>query len=248
MQSKATTVKQYLSELPADRREAIEKVRAVINANLDKGIEEGMSYGMIGYSIPHSIYPAGYHCDPKMPLPYAALASQKGYMSLYLMCLYTSDAYATQDGNLRWFLEAYARTGKKLDMGKSCIRFKNVEDLSLDVIGEAIKRATVKTTLAAYESALVQIAQAKEARAGSKAVATKGGAKAGANGGAKVAKASKQAAAGTPKPKTSKATKAIKASVKKVGKTSGSATSKNAAKGNSGKKAAASRGGTRSSR
>lgn len=168
MQSKATTVKQYLSELPADRREAIEKVRAVINANLDKGIEEGMSYGMIGYSIPHSIYPAGYHCDPKMPLPFAGLASQKGHMSLYLMCLYTSDAYANQEGNLKWFLEAYARTGKKLDMGKSCIRFKNVEDLSLDVIGEVIKRATVKTTLAAYESALVQMKQAKEARAGSK--------------------------------------------------------------------------------
>ena len=88
MQSKATTVKQYLAALPADRRSTIEAVRKVIVDNLDGDYEEGMQYGMIGYYVPHRIYPAGYHCDPKQPLPFASLASQKNYMSLYLMFLY----------------------------------------------------------------------------------------------------------------------------------------------------------------
>ena len=88
MQSKATSVDQYLAGLPADRRDAIEAVRAVILENLPKGYEEGMQYGMIGYYVPHRVYPAGYHCDPLQPLPFAALASQKNHMSLYLMCIY----------------------------------------------------------------------------------------------------------------------------------------------------------------
>lgn len=148
MQSKATTVAQYLAELPEDRRDAIETVRKVILKNLDKGYQEGMQYGMIGYFVPHSIYPAGYHCDPKQPLCYAGLASQKNYMSLYLMCVYDNESQIT------WFREAWEKTGKKLDMGKSCVRFKRVEDLALDVIGEAIRRAPVKTFLEFYETAL----------------------------------------------------------------------------------------------
>jgi hypothetical protein len=88
MQSKATTVAAYLAEIPVDRRAALERVRDVIRKNVDKNIEEGMTYGMIGYYVPHRVFPAGYHCDPKQPLPYAGLASQKNHMSLYLMSVY----------------------------------------------------------------------------------------------------------------------------------------------------------------
>ncbi|HXH39108.1 MAG TPA: DUF1801 domain-containing protein [Thermoanaerobaculia bacterium] len=145
MQSKATTVPEYLASLPADRRTAIETVRAVILANLDEDYDEGMAYGMIGYHVPHRIFPPGYHVDPKQGLPFAALASQKNYMSVYLMGLYPGS-----DG-ARWFYEAWAKSGKKkLDMGKSCIRFKKVDDLALDVLGEAIRRMPAKTYIELY--------------------------------------------------------------------------------------------------
>ena len=144
MQSKAATVEQYLKELPAERRQAINEVRAVILKNLDKNYEEGMQYGMIGYFVPHKLYPAGYHCDPKQPLPFACLASQKNYMSLYMM-----SEYRPGDD---WFKKAWEKTGKKLDMGKSCIRFKRVEDLALNVIGEAIRRMPAKKWIEVYES------------------------------------------------------------------------------------------------
>ncbi len=144
MQSKATTVKEYLAGLSQDRRKAIEAVRQVIRKNLPKGYEEGMQYGMIGYFVPHGLYPAGYHCDPKEPLPFAALASQKNYMSLYIM--FDSEFEA-------WFREAWAKTGKKLDRGKSCVRFKNIDDVPLEVIGRAIKRVPVKKFIEFYESA-----------------------------------------------------------------------------------------------
>lgn len=145
MQSKATTVNEYLAELPDDRRAAIAAVRKVILKNLDRGYEEGMQYGMIGYYVPHRIYPPGYHCDPKQPLPFVSLASQKNYMSLYLMCIY-DDA-----GNARRFQQAWAKTGKKLNMGMCCVRFKRIEDLALDVIGEEIKRMPVKKHIEHYE-------------------------------------------------------------------------------------------------
>jgi Domain of unknown function (DU1801) len=148
MQSKATTVDQYLSGLPAERRAAIETVRAVILANLDSDYEEGMQYGMIGYYVPHRVFPAGYHCDPRQPLTFAALASQKNHMALYLMCVYGHEPLA------KWFREAWAKTGKKLDMGKSCVRFKRVEDLALDVIGDAIRRVPAKKYLEHYEAAM----------------------------------------------------------------------------------------------
>lgn len=148
MQSKATTVAAYLASLPADRREAIDAVRKVFKDNLDPIIEEGMTYGMIGYYIPHSHYPAGYHCNPQMPLPYAGLASQKGYMSVYLMpCYMGSDLLA-------WFEKAWAKTGKKLNMGKCCIRFKKIDDLALDVIAEALRRGTASSYIELYESNL----------------------------------------------------------------------------------------------
>ncbi len=148
MQSKATTVAAYLAALPADRREAIEAVRAVIRKNLDKGYEEGMQYGMVGYFVPHRIYPPGYHCDPEQPLPFAGLASQKNYMSVYLMCTYGDGDY------LKWFRDAWAKTGKKLDMGRCCIRFKKLDDLPLDLIGEAIRRVPTSDYIAYYESVL----------------------------------------------------------------------------------------------
>ena len=147
MQSKATTVQQYLAELPTDRRSAIETVRAVILKNLDPTFEEGMQYGMIGFHVPHKVYPPGYHCDPKQPLPFVCLASQKNYMSLYLGC------YGNAEEE-RWFREAWAKTGKKLDMGKSCVRFKKLDDLALDVIGKSVRRTSAREFIQYYESFL----------------------------------------------------------------------------------------------
>src|SRR5262245_34994403 len=138
MQSKAATVEQYLKNLPAQRRDALQAVRHVILRNLDKEYEEGMQYGMIGYYVPHHVYPAGYHCDPRQALPFAGLASQKNHMAVYLMCVYGNEEQR------RSFEESWKRTGKKLDMGKSCIRFKKVEDLALDVLGEAIRRVPAR--------------------------------------------------------------------------------------------------------
>jgi hypothetical protein len=144
MQSKATTVDQYLAALPEDRRAALSAVRDVILENLDEDYEEGIQYGMIGYYVPHKVFPAGYHTDPKQPLPFASLASQKSHMAVYLMCVYGQQE--------QWFREAWAKTGKKLDMGKSCVRFKKLEDVALDVIGEAIRRVPAKAYIEHYES------------------------------------------------------------------------------------------------
>ncbi len=148
MQSKAKTIDAYLAGLPDDRREAIQAIRAVILKNLPKGYEEGMQYGMIGYFVPHSVYPPGYHCDPKQPLPFAGLASQKNHLSIYLMCIYSDPKLAT------WFREAWTKTGKKLDMGKSCVRFKDIENVPLRVIGQTIKRVPVKKFIELYEKAV----------------------------------------------------------------------------------------------
>ena len=155
MQSKAKTVKEYIASLPEDRRAAIEAVRKVILANLDKDYEEGMQYGMIGYYVPHRVYPAGYHCDTKQPLPFAALASQKNYMSVYLMALYCGCADGVGDTKLvTWFREAWAKSGKKLDQGKACTRFKKLDDLALDVLGEAIRRVPAKEYIEVYEKSV----------------------------------------------------------------------------------------------
>jgi len=157
MQSKATTVKEYLAELPVDRREAIQAVREVILKNLDKGFEEGMQYGAIGYYVPHRLYPAGYHCDPRIALPFGGLGSQKHHMSIGFMSLY-GDA-----DELKWFQSAWAKTGKKLDMGKCCIRFKKVEDLALDVIGESLRRMPAERFIEQYVAGLKGVAAKKSA-------------------------------------------------------------------------------------
>jgi hypothetical protein len=152
MEDNATTVEQYLAGLPADRQAALEEVRRVVVSNLDKDYEEGMQYGMIAYYVPHRVYPAGYHCDPTKPLLFAALASQKNYMTLHLMCVYGHEPSAEH------FREAWAKTGKKLDMGKACIRFKRIEDLALKVIGATIRRVPVKKYLQHYEELMQMLA------------------------------------------------------------------------------------------
>lgn len=158
MQSKAATVDAYLQSLPDDRRDALNAIRKVFKANLDEGFEEGMNYGMIGYYVPHSIYPAGYHCDPKQPLPFAGIASQKNAISIYLFCIYCDEAHAVR------FVSEWKRTGKKLDMGKSCIRAKTLDGFALDVIGETIKRMTLKSFIEIYERTLKQNAKASAER------------------------------------------------------------------------------------
>ncbi len=145
MQSKAKTVKEYLAGLPPERKAAIQAVREVILKNLPKGFEEIMQYGMIGYAVPHSVYPPGYHCDPKQPLPFICLALQKNHMALYMMNIYTDKETES------WFIKAYKASGKKLDKGKSCLRFKKLDDLALDVIGQAVGRKSVKEYIALYE-------------------------------------------------------------------------------------------------
>lgn len=154
--TKPTTPKEYLDGLPEDRRKAIRKVRAVINKHLPKGYKEGMQYGMIGWFVPHSVYPDGYHCDPKQPVPFASVASQKNYMSIYLMCIYGSDKHRA------WFEKEWTKSGKKkANMGKSCIRFKNIDDIPLDVIGKAVARVPADKFIAAYEKSIPASARRK---------------------------------------------------------------------------------------
>lgn len=147
MQSKVTTVKEYINELPEDRRESINKLRKAIKDNLPQGFEEGIGYGMIGYVVPHNLYPAGYHCDPKLPLPFLSIASQKNFIALYHMGIYSDDKL------LNWFLNEYPKhTAQKLDMGKSCIRFKKTDQIPYKLIGELASKMTVKQWVEKYES------------------------------------------------------------------------------------------------
>jgi len=156
MQNDATSVEAYLNSLPDDRRAAISMVRDTILRNLPEGYKEGMQYGMIGYYVPHSRFPAGYHCDPKQPLNYLSLGSQKNYMSLYLMNVY-GDTQTRE-----WFENAYRASGKKLDMGKACVRFKTLEDLPLEVIGEVVARTPVDVYLNAYLAVLAEMKSRKK--------------------------------------------------------------------------------------
>jgi uncharacterized protein YdhG (YjbR/CyaY superfamily) len=151
MTSKATTPDQYIAELPADRKEAVTELRKVISKNIPKGFREEMNYGMLGYVVPHTLYPAGYHCDPKMPLPFMNVASQKNFIALYHMGIYAQPAL------LKWFVEEFPKhSTKKLDMGKSCIRFKKPEDIPFKLIGELAKKMTVKDWVSLYESNYVK--------------------------------------------------------------------------------------------
>lgn len=150
MQSKAKTVQEYISSLPNERADAISSIRKEILNNIQKGFEEVMQYGMIGYVVPHKLYPKGYHVNPKEPLPFMCLASQKNYIALYHMMVYQG---AIHD----WFVKAWKKaTDKKLDMGKSCIRFRKPADIPFKLIGELASKATPKDWIAAYEKSLKQ--------------------------------------------------------------------------------------------
>ena len=144
MQSTTQTVEDYLSELLPDRRDALSEVRKAILENLPAGFEETMEFGMIGYVVPLETYPKTYNGHP---LSYAALASQKNHMSLYLMCIYS------HEGSRAWFMDELEKRGKKLSIGKACIRFKRLEDLPLDLVGEAIARSSVEGYIQIYETA-----------------------------------------------------------------------------------------------
>lgn len=152
MQSKATTVEQYLAELPNERREAIEAIRKVILKNLPKGYEEGMQWGMPSYFVPLSAYPAGYNCQPDQPLPFVGLASQKNHMAFYGFCIYMDEELKNR------FVADWKKTVKKLDMGKSCVCFKKIEDVPLKVIGDAVKCVPMKKYIKQYEDQLQKTA------------------------------------------------------------------------------------------
>ena len=142
------TPDEYIAGLPDDRREIVAAMRKVINGNLPAGFEECSSYG-IGWVVPHSLYPPGYHCDPKQPLGFMGLASQKNYISLYSMCLYGGNKH------LEWFQNEWPKySEKKLNMGKSCIRFSKPEDVPLELIGKLAARVTPQQWIEIYEKAL----------------------------------------------------------------------------------------------
>lgn len=146
MQSTAITPDQYIEQLPEERKPALTKLRKVITDNLPEGFLETMSYGMIGYVVPHTLYPKGYHCDPKLPLPFICVASQKNFVAIYHMGIYA-------DKNLLdWFVAEYGKHSKsKLDMGKSCIRFKKMDQIPFELIGELASKMTVEDWIKKYE-------------------------------------------------------------------------------------------------
>jgi uncharacterized protein YdhG (YjbR/CyaY superfamily) len=149
MQYNAGTVDEYISQLPEERQAVIEQLRRCILDNLPDGFEEGISYGMIGYHVPHSLYPAGYHCDPKQPLPFLGLASQKQAISFYHMGIYADPAL------LDWFKKEYPlRSKARLDMGKSCIRFKKPEHIPYDLLAELVQKVTPTQWIKVYETSL----------------------------------------------------------------------------------------------
>lgn len=146
MPSSATTPEEYISELPDDRKHVMKELRNVIRKNLPDGFEEIVNYGMLSYVVPHSVYPAGYHADPKQPLPFLSIASQKNFVAVYHMAIYADQEL------LQWFREEYVKQSKtKLDMGKSCIRFKKIQDIPLALIGELATRVSPTKWIATYE-------------------------------------------------------------------------------------------------
>ena len=149
MQSSALTPNDYLAALPEDKQKVVAKLRQVVLDNLPKGFQETMGYGMLCYSVPHSIYPKGYHCDPKLPLMFVSLASQKNFIALYHMGIYCNTAL------LDWFVAEYPKHCKtKLDMGKSCIRFKKMDDIPFELIGQLLTKVTVEQWITWYENVL----------------------------------------------------------------------------------------------
>lgn len=149
MKAPGNTVKEILANVPAERSEAFNKLHNTIVKNLPKGFEPAISYGGLGYVIPHKLYPTGYHCKPSEPLPFAGIASQKGSINFYHMGIYADP------GLLKWFVSEYPKhTSHKLDMGKSCVRFKKMDDIPYKLIGELMKKMTAKQWIEKYENVL----------------------------------------------------------------------------------------------
>jgi len=154
MTSAAISVEQYLAELPEDRKQPMINLRQAITANLSPDFVEQMSYGMIGFVVPHSLYPAGYHCTPQLPLPFINLASQKNHISVYHMGLYAMPSL------LGWFTDAHQQLGLgKLDMGKGCIRFKNMAKIPYTLLGELAAKVSVSEWIAVYETNFKAVAR-----------------------------------------------------------------------------------------
>ena len=149
MRSAETTPQAYLETLPPDRKKAIGELRQILLKNLPDGFAEIMSYGMIGYVVPHTLYPKGYHCNPGQPLPFISVASQKNFIALYHLGIYA------EPGLLAWFVQEYPKHGKtKLDIGKSCIRFKKPEHIPFDLIKQLATKLSPQNWIALYESQL----------------------------------------------------------------------------------------------
>lgn len=149
MQYKANSPEEYINAIPEERKEAMQTLRKVILEHLPAGFSEVMSYGMIGYVVPHELYPNGYHCDPKLPLPFMNIASQKNFIAVYHSGIYA-------DKNLMdWFVGEYPKYVKtKLDMGKSCVRFKKIDTIPMELIGELASKMTPKQWIALYETTI----------------------------------------------------------------------------------------------
>jgi uncharacterized protein YdhG (YjbR/CyaY superfamily) len=146
MKIEANSPEEYIEKLPEERKEAMKKLRAVISDNLPEGYREEMSYGMIGFVVPHSLYPAGYHCTPELPLPFMSIASQKNHIAFYHMGLYAEEEL------MAWFREEYAKFSKyKLDAGKSCLRFKKPDRIPYDLIGELVAKIPAEKWVEIYE-------------------------------------------------------------------------------------------------
>lgn len=146
MQSKSTTPKDYIDNLPEDRKAAMSELRKIILKNLPKGFSEEMSYGMLGYAVPHSLYPGGYHCNPQLPLPFMGIASQKNFIAVYHLGIYADKKL------YEWFTNEYPKHCKsKLDMGKSCIRFKKPDQIPYQLIGELTAKITPQEWISIYE-------------------------------------------------------------------------------------------------
>jgi len=149
MRTEGTTPEQLIANCPEERREAMEKLRQTILDNLPVGFKEGIGYGMIGYAVPHSLYPAGYHCDPKLPLPFMSFASQKNFIAFYHMGLYADKEL------LDWFIHEFQQVSKtKLDMGKSCVRFKKPDQIPFELIGKLVSKMSPEEWISIYEKAL----------------------------------------------------------------------------------------------
>jgi len=151
MQSAALTIEEYISQIPETQREAIIQLREVINKRIPEGFSEQMSYGMIGWVIPHNLYPKGYHCNPKLPLPFLNIAAQKNFIAVYHMGIYADSALFS------WFTEEFTKVSKqKPDMGKSCLRFKKVDSIPYELIGQLAQKITVDDWIRLYESKFIQ--------------------------------------------------------------------------------------------